>query len=233
MKEYKAVAHIYKFLLKEYGPQGWWPLLDYKDKGYHPGDYSYPVNESQVFEICVGAILTQNTAWTNVEKVLVELSKKRILDPGKLLKTNISIIKKCIYSAGYYNQKARKLIEFSKFYIALKGRAPNRVELLSIWGIGPETADSILLYGFKVPTFVVDNYTKRILISCGYCSDDANYNEIKCFFENNLKKDFKVFQEYHALLVEHAKNYYTSKKNIALCPLAKSIVKTTNKESKK
>lgn len=206
----------YEFL-KEYSPQGWWPLLDLhtakgKDqgtnptktgsiKGYHPGDYSYPKTEKQQFEICIGAILTQNTAWQNVEKALVNLNVAGILSPEAILKTDSSKLAALIKPAGYFNQKAKKLKEFATFFIALNGNAPSREQLLEVWGIGPETADSILLYAYKVPTFVVDAYTRRIF----KYDKSISYDQIKSDFEKSIPQDYKIYQEYHALIVEHAK----------------------------
>lgn len=199
------VKQMYNRLLKKYGPQGWWPLQEHKgvnmtktgsSKGYHPGDFDFPKNERQRFEICVGAILTQNTNWANVEKALTGLGK---VSCSKIIKMDIDELKKRIRPAGYYNQKARKLKEFAEFYNRLK-RKPTREELLSIWGIGPETADSMLLYAWKEPRFVVDAYTKRI-----FGMEGKDYDDVQKHFEKKLPKDHKVYQEYHALIVEHAK----------------------------
>jgi endonuclease-3 related protein len=105
------------------------------------------------------------------------------------------------------------------WFIGLEGSVPAREELLSLKGIGPETADSILLYAFKQPFFVVDSYTRRIVTNLGLVDERADYNEIKSLFEESLPRDFEVYQEYHALLVEHAKRYYQKKGNYAKCPL--------------
>ena len=195
------LKNLYKKLLKEYGYQGWWPLLN---NGYHPKDYEPPLTRNEVFEISVGAILTQNTNWNNVQKALTNLNKKKLLNPEKLIKTNIKLLKECVKPAGYYNQKADYLKNFTKFFQSLN-KTPSRDELLSIKGIGDETADSILLYAYKVPTFVVDAYTKRLFPELG-----DNYNKVKKFFEDNLPKDYKLFQEFHALIVEHAKKMFSS-----------------------
>ncbi|MFH1182219.1 MAG: endonuclease III domain-containing protein [Candidatus Woesearchaeota archaeon] len=199
------IQQVYCKLLKTYGSQGWWPIQG----RYHKGDYSFPRNSAERFEICIGAILTQNTSWKQAEKALLKLK-------GKSAKAIVAVPQKklaeLIKPAGYFNQKARKLKEFAKFYLKLKGRTPSREELLGIWGIGPETADSILLYAYKVPTFVVDAYTKRILESLGLANEKASYDEIKRLFEKNIKSDLKAYQEFHALLVEHAKRYCGKKK---------------------
>ncbi len=225
------MKRIYACLLKEYGPQGWWPLLDlgsvrYRlgDKnygGYHPGEYSYPKTDAQRFEICIGAVLTQNTAWNNVKAALANLKAISALSAKGMAEINEGALKKAIRPAGYYNQKARKLRLFSEFYIKLKGRTPTREELLAVWGIGPETADSILLYAYNKPSFVVDAYTRRIMRNLGLIDRKAGYDDVKALFENALKPDAALFQEYHALLVEHAKRFYRKKSDYRHCPLYK------------
>jgi endonuclease-3 related protein len=226
------IQEIYNWFLNEYGFQGWWPLIDCKGcnptktgsiKGYHPKDYSYPKNEKQRFEISIGAILTQNTAWPNVEKALLNLKKISCIDPKKILSLNNKKLKNAIKPAGYFNQKAKKLKIFSEFYLDLKGKTPSREELLDVWGIGPETADSILLYAYKIPSFVVDAYTKRIFTNLKLIKSDQSYDEIKELVENNLKKDFRLYQEFHALLVEHAKRFYNKKEFYNNCHYAKGF----------
>ena len=180
------IQSFYENLLKEYGHQGWWPLLCCEGcnptktgsvKGYHPKDYSYPKTDNQRFEICIGAILTQNTSWVNVEKALINLKKLKAINAKALLELKDGDLKRAIKPAGYYNQKARKLKEFSTFYLMLKGKTPLREELLGVWGIGPETADSILLYGYKVASFVIDAYTKRIFSNLGF--KENSYDSLK------------------------------------------------------
>ncbi len=214
------IRDLYQKLLRAYGPQGWWPLLNHKGSnptktgsvtGYHSGDYSFPKSQTQQFEICIGAILTQNTAWTNVEKALLNLQKANALDPKKLLGINEDELKEAIKPSGYFNQKARKLREFTEFFLSLQGKTPTRNQLLEVWGVGPETADSILLYAYKVPTFVVDAYTKRIFTHLKLCTEKSAYEEMKQVVEKNIKKDWKIYQEFHALLVEHAKRCYSKK----------------------
>jgi len=228
------LKRIYSILLKKYGFQGWWPLLGCKGtnptktgsvKGYHPKDYSYPKNDNQRFEVCIGAILTQNTSWPQVEKALLNLKGLNALAPQKLKKLNQEKLKQAIKPAGYFNQKARKIKEFTDFYLSLKNRMPTRDELLKLWGIGPETADSILLYAFKMPEFVVDAYTRRVFSKLGFIRKDASYEEIKKLFEKNLPRDSRLYQEYHALIVEHAKKHY-SKKPYGKKDLLLNIVKT-------
>lgn len=210
------IEKMYNSLYKKYGPQGWWPLLELNFKGinptktgsmkgYHPGDYSYPSTEKQKFEICIGAVLTQNTSWVQAEKSLSNLNSAKILNPKSIIKAEHEKLASLIKPAGYFNQKARKLKEFSNFYSGLNGKTPSREQLLNVWGIGEETADSMLLYAFKFPSFVVDSYTKRIFSSIGIISKDARYSEIKSLFESSIKKNLEIYQEYHALIVEHAK----------------------------
>jgi endonuclease-3 related protein len=191
--------------------------------GYHPGEYSYPKTDKQRFEICVGAILTQNTAWSNVAKALINLKKLNAIDARKIKSMSVEKLKAVIKPAGYFNQKAKKLKFFTDFYLGLKGNTPTREQLLSVWGVGKETADSILLYAYKVPSFVVDAYTRRIVINLRLVNQKAGYEEIQELFEKNLRKDYKIFQEYHALLVEHAKRHYGKKEDYANCPLYRKL----------
>jgi endonuclease-3 related protein len=222
---------VYNELLKKYGYQGWWPLLDYNGanptktgsiKGYHPKDYSFPKNDSQRFEICVGAILAQNTSWVNAEKSLNNLFINNFINPDKII-NNFDKIKDFIKPSGYFNIKAGYLINFSRFFLTLKGRVPSREELLIIKGIGMETADSMLLYAYGKPFFVVDAYTKRLVKTLGLINS-SNYEEIRAFFEKNLPNKCELFAEFHSLIVEHAKYYYSKKpygKNDFLANLAK------------
>lgn len=209
---------IYNELFKLYGPQGWWPLLDVKGTNptktgsvncYHPGDFSYPKNNNQIFEICLGAILTQNTAWINVEKALVNLKRANALYIKGMKKLSLGKLKELIKPAGYFNQKSDYIKEFAKFFLV--NSDPTRNELLKVRGIGPETADSILLYAYKKPEFVVDAYTKRIFTHLKIIEEGAPYHNIKEAFESSLPKDVQIYQEYHALIVEHAKKYYQKK----------------------
>ena len=220
------LTKIYGFLLDKYGPQGWWPLLEYEGsnptktgslKNYHPGDYSYPKNDRQRLEICVGAILVQSTAWSNVEKALLNIREMVEFDHESLLGTEEEKLKQAIRPAGYYNQKAKTLLAFSEFYASLEGKTPSREELLGIRGIGKETADSILLYAFGQSTFIVDAYARRIFGNLGLIDANVPYDKIKRFFEENLEPDVALFQEYHALLVEHGKRFYSGDGNE--CPL--------------
>ncbi|AKB18518.1 MULTISPECIES: endonuclease III domain-containing protein [unclassified Methanosarcina] len=230
-----VIRKIYGFLFGSYGPQGWWPLTELQDssgtnptktgsiRGYHPGDYTYPHTESQQFEIICGALLTQNTSWQQVERALINLRQMDSLSPEALLSLDSETLKEAIKPAGYYNQKAMRLKILAEWFLNLKSRMPKRKELLSIKGVGPETADSILLYAFKQPSFVVDAYTRRVLSNLGLAEEKAKYSEIKSLFEENLPEDLAIYQEYHALLVEHAKRYYQKKINYSQCPLLRIV----------
>ena len=219
-KTAEKIVTIYKRLYDLYGPQGWWPLMSHDGtnptktgsvRGYHPENYELPRSEDEIYEIILGAILTQNTAWTSAEQALIKLKKLDVVSPQKLLKIDDDILKEAIRCAGFLNQKAVYLKEITKFFISLKGRTPERKELLTVKGVGNETADSILLYAFKQPEFVVDAYTKRIFSHLGIVKDNANYMDIKKLFESSLPRDTAMYQEYHALIVEHAKHYYKKK----------------------
>lgn len=183
-----------------------------ESKGYHPGKYDYPRTDEERFEICIGAILTQNTAWKNVEKAISNLYEKiGKITPEKILALKQEELAKIIKAAGYYNQKSTYLHHFANYYQRARGTTPTREELLALKGIGKETADSILLYAYQQPTFIIDTYTKRILIKHGYANERSNYDEMQQLFLKQLPKDVNIYQEYHALLVEHAKKHYQKK----------------------
>ena len=217
----------YQTLFKKFGKQKWWPV----NREYHKKNNSDPR-----FEIIVGAILTQNTAWSNVEKALNNLKKENIIDSKKILETDIDFLKETIKPSGFFNQKANRLKNISshihKKYDDNLDDFFNRPikeirnELLSINGIGPETADSILLYAGNKPIFVVDAYTKRI---CKRIPLKTNifYDEIQKYFESNITKNYKkeeitqIYNELHALIVELAKNFCKKKPECERCPLQK------------
>lgn len=221
---YRILLDIYDDLLKEYGLQGWWPFINYNGvntsktgsiTGYHPGLYDFPRNDHEKFEIILGSVLTQNTNWQSVEMALKNLDNISAIDPDVIISTDEDEIKKAIKCSGYYNQKYNYIMNVAEFFISLNGATPKRKELLKVKGVGNETADSILLYAYKKEEFIVDAYTRRIFSYLGYINLKDSYGRIKKFFEKNLK-DYdgdKVifFQEFHALIVEHAKNYYLKK----------------------
>ncbi|MBU2561345.1 MAG: endonuclease [Nanoarchaeota archaeon] len=218
---------IYSVLHKTYGPQGWWPLtpLGSTRTRHHSGR---PRKDAHRFEIMLGAILTQNTAWTNVEKALEQLHKNKLVRHDRILKTKKEKIAGLIRSAGYYNQKAERLAIISKFIkdntlrslMAMDAVGLRRL-LLEVKGIGPETADSIVLYAFEKPSFVIDAYTKRIFSRVGLCAADADYHEMQIMFEQDVRKDVDVYKEYHALIVEHAKRHCRTKPKCEGCPISK------------
>jgi endonuclease III related protein len=211
---------MYSELLEAYGPQGWWPLMTHDGvnptktgsiTGYHPGDYSFPRNDSERFEIYVGAILTQNTAWPNVEKALKALTAAKALNPDAMLTLPESDLAALIRPSGYHNTKARKLKEVATFVLKLGHRVPERTELLAVWGIGPETADSIRLYAYGQPEMVVDAYTRRVLEPLGWIAGKSSYETLKRYCIENLPEDVRTYQEFHALIVEHAKRMKVAK----------------------
>ncbi len=193
-----GIKKIYDILYTAYGPQDWWP-----------GDSR--------LEIIIGAILTQAVSWKNVEKAIGNLKNNGLLDINGLDQIEQDQLAQLIKPSGYYNMKAKKLKSFIRFlkedYNAsldnlAKGKPDNkREELLEIYGIGPETADSILLYAFNKPVFVIDTYTKRIFSRIGYIKANISYQKLQAKIENNLKTDKKLYNEYHALLVKHAKEH--------------------------
>ncbi|MDB4349523.1 endonuclease III domain-containing protein [Omnitrophica bacterium] len=206
----KRLLTIYDRLYKEFGPRGWWPA-------------------DTPFEVIVGAILTQNTAWSNVEKAIRNLKAERLLDPSSLAAVRRDRLARLIRPAGYYNVKAKRLKNFTgilsrEFGNDLKrllglpaGRLRKR--LLDINGIGPETADSILLYAANRPIFVVDAYTKRILSRHKIIGDDATYDQIQSLLMKNLPNRARLFNEYHALFVQLGKEYCRKKPLCRVCPL--------------
>ncbi|MBA2849107.1 endonuclease III domain-containing protein [Thermosulfuriphilus ammonigenes] len=197
MNRSQRLIELYHLLLNHFGPQGWWPA-------------------KTSFEVCVGAILTQNTNWQNVEKAIANLRRQDLLDPEALWRVPTDHLAHLIRPAGYYNLKARRLKNFLEFVMegwqgdleAMFAEGLSlRPRLLAVSGIGPETADSILLYAGHLPIFVVDAYTKRILHRHLLVPEEAGYQEIQDFFMENLPEDVQLYQEYHALLVALGKNF--------------------------
>ena len=194
------IKSVYQKLNKKYGHQGWWPLS--KNSLHSKHHNGPPRNNRDRFEIIVGAILTQNTSWKNVEKAIYNLNKAKVLDSEKIRKIDVNKLAKLILHAGYYNQKAATMKRMADFF--LKNKNPTRQQLLAVKGIGPETADSILLYAYEHPVFVIDAYTKRIFSRLGECDENCKYGELQEIFMG-MPKDVEVFKQYHALIVEHAK----------------------------
>jgi len=221
---------LYETLSKKFGKQNWWPI----DKEYHKKNNSDPR-----FEIIIGAILTQNTAWSNVEKALNNLKSENIIDSKKISDLDIEYLKKMIKPSGFFNQKAKRLKNISShlhnnYHDKIDdffNRSVNEIrkELLSLNGIGPETADSILLYAGNKPVFVVDAYTKRISKRLPL-KTNISYDEIQQYFEKNISKNYskketpEIYNELHALIVELAKNYCKKKPDCKKCPLQKNCM---------
>jgi endonuclease-3 related protein len=189
-------SRMYELLYGRYGPQRWWPGEDR-------------------FEIIVGAILTQNTSWTNAEKALINLKTGGALTPKRIRELPQNDLAILIKPSGYFNSKARKLKSFAQFLDefycdsldCLFSQEPYslRWSLLSVYGIGEETADDILLYAAGLPRFVIDSYTIRILSRLEVISGGSKYDSAQTLFESNLKSDVNLFNEYHALLDRHGK----------------------------
>ena len=208
----KQLTEIYQLLFDRFGPQHWWP------------------GQTQ-FEIVTGAILTQNTNWANVEKAIANLKAADLLTPEKLHQLDVSQLAELIRPAGYYNIKAKRLKNFINWlFDNYDGRLTNlecldtdqlRVELLAVRGIGPETADSILLYALNRLIFVVDAYTARIAFRHQLIEPDADYERLRELFQSNLPQDTQLFNEYHALLVRVGKEFCKPKAKCPGCPLEK------------
>ncbi len=223
------LPRLYEILLKAYGPQGWWPLPSragargFDDRGYHPGDYRPPRSPAGRFEIIMGAVLTQNTAWKNAEMALRRLQGAGVRLPPDVLGRDRRRLAELIRSSGYFNQKERKLRGLARMFHAPGALSlsapPARDLLLAAWGIGEETADSILLYAFGVSSFVVDAYTRRLLGRLGFLSGNELYGEIQRLFHDALPLRPGLFNEYHALIVEHAKTRCRVKPLCGGCPV--------------
>jgi endonuclease III related protein len=223
---------IFQILLKQFGSQGWWPTAPANGKrpAYHSAPLTAGHTESQRFEICIGAILTQNTAWSNVEKALCHLHEKNMMSPQKIAKAPSGILEKMIRSSGYFRQKTKKIKIFSNFLIQkyhgkitplLKQSTEKvRLELLNLFGLGPETVDSMLLYAGGHPIFVVDAYTRRIGNRIGLF-DTEKYEEIQNYFHRTLDHSAVLYNEFHALLVALGKNICKTNPLCPQCPLIK------------
>ncbi|MBN1377216.1 endonuclease [Candidatus Woesearchaeota archaeon] len=209
---------IYEKLYSYYGPQKWWPIIQKK-----------PTKQQKISEIIIGTILTQNTSWKNVEKALNNLNKNHLLSFKNIKKTKTEKLARLIKSSGYYNQKADRLKLIADFYInndlTKLSTEQLRNKLLTLKGVGNETADSILLYAFNRPIFVIDSYTKRIFSRMGFCNNNITYEELQNLFMQNLKKDIILFKEYHALLVKLAKEFCKNKPLCKKCIFSKSCKK--------
>lgn len=204
------ITEIHDRLLSHFGPQNWWPA-------------------ASPFEVMVGAVLTQNTNWQNVERAIANLKRAGVLDPDALHRMDHQALAELIRPAGYFNIKARRL---KNFMAVLAGEFDGRVETMAAWdtdalrevlvstkGIGPETADSILLYALERPVFVIDAYTYRIATRLGLVFEDADYYQLQEMFVDNLPQDVKLYNELHALLVSLGKHFCRPKPKCEPCPL--------------
>lgn len=206
----KGAEKVYEILLEFYGPQRWWPA-------------------DSPFEVIVGAILTQNTNWINVEKAIINLKTRELLTPEGLREVDIDDLAAIIRPSGYFNLKARRLKAFTGFlYEHFNGNLDLmlghnfkalRKDLLEINGIGPETSDSIMLYAGNYPIFVIDSYTIRMFSRMGLIRNNCTYNEAQDFFMGSLDEDARLFNEYHALIVIHGKKHCKKRPLCGACPL--------------
>lgn len=193
---------LYNLLLSEFGPQHWWPA------------------ETE-FEVIVGALLTQQTRWENVEQAIENLKAESLLTPDTLAHADQGVIEECIRCTGFYRQKAERLRLLSQYFsgngtseILKRPVDELRWELLSLKGVGPETADSIILYAAHKPVFVIDAYTKRICECIGVDAGGitGGYETLQKHFEDSLPRDTHLYQEFHALIVMYGKQYCTRKR---------------------
>ncbi|MFC1602568.1 endonuclease III domain-containing protein [Pseudomonadota bacterium] len=200
---------VFQSLLDAYGPQDWWP-------------------GETAFEVMIGAILTQNTAWSNVEKAIGNLKQADIFSETALLDSSHDEVAQLIRPSGYFNIKTDRLKQFCGFLQQQGGEnalreldtLKLRKLLLSVKGVGPETADDMLLYAFQRPVFVIDAYTRRLFSRLGMVTGDESYEVLRAGFELALGPDTELFNEYHALIVCHAKNFCNTKPKCSGCPVA-------------
>lgn len=229
---------LYDRLEESYGYQGWWPLgsragtKGHDAEGYRvSSEVRYRLDERERLEIAVGAILTQNTAWTNAREALAALRRRTSLLPEALEGLPVGELADTIRSSGYFNQKAQKIETLvrhlrnfaargGKATVRRQGRAPARNDLLSLWGIGPETADSILLYAYGEPYFVIDAYARRILTRMGVVPATMHrYEEFQQLFHDSLPRNSEVYGEFHALFVRHGRSFCRKSPRCTDCPL--------------
>ena len=212
--ERTRLLFMYERLFESFGPQGWWP-----------GDTP--------FEMAVGAVLTQNTNWSNVERAIINLKAARALSARAIHDMDNMTLAELIRPAGYFNVKAKRLKSFAGFLLDRYGGSMKRMrrtalvevrlQLLEVHGVGPETADSIILYALQKPVFVIDAYTRRVLSRHGVMDAGEGYETFRGLFEKSLDPDTQMFNEFHALFVAVGKNYCRPKKpRCSECPLQAS-----------
>ncbi len=199
----------YKALKKRFGPQKWWPA-------------------ETSFEMMVGAILTQNVAWANVERAILNLKAMNLLSPEALDGIDAETLAMTIKPAGFFRVKAKRLKNFVAWYVragdlTTRDTAALREELLEINGVGPETADSILLYGLGRLSFVVDQYTYRVLTRHHLAPEESTYDEMKELFESQIPKDVPLYNDFHAQIVRVGKEFCRAKPRCETCPLKRYL----------
>ncbi|NPV00350.1 MAG: hypothetical protein HPY53_03105 [Brevinematales bacterium] len=231
MKPRALLDRTYALLLKHFGPRNWWPIVKNARPHYLPEYLVRQRTPAEIFEIAVGAILTQNTAWGNVVLAIDNLKRAKVLSRRGIAVTPPDALAEMVKPSGYFNQKAKKLKALNLYIdTELKGKLSRLAELpleqareslLSVWGVGKETADSILLYGLGMPVFVVDAYTRRIFSRMGAVDKDAEYDTIRAYFEKYTDNDILLYREFHALIVEQGKDVCKNKPRCELCVLKK------------
>ena len=213
MSKSNQFQHIYDILNSHYGPQHWWPA-------------------DTPFEIMVGAVLVQNTAWINATTAIASLKQAGVMSPAAINETAINDIAALIVSSGYFNIKARRLKALCQWLVEkndidqLKQLPLKelRKELLGVHGIGPETADDILLYALHKPVFVIDAYTRRLFSRLGLIQHDDGYEKLRSCFELALDVDVELYNQYHALIVVHAKDICQKQPQCEICCLAEDCI---------
>jgi len=235
----KSLLNTYEILFDHFGPQGWWPTTPPGElrPSYYPETFRQYLSPEEQWEIVVGAFLTQNTAWHNVELALGNLSAGGMLNLQAMHALPLDELATLIRPSGFFNQKSRRLKQLAAHVVSnADGRIetflarppiPLRRKLLSMPGIGPETADSILLYAARYPLFVVDAYTRRIFGRLGLFDPDLNYAAIQSIFMDHLPREVQLYDEYHALLVRLAVTYCKTKPQCENCCL-KELCKFRN-----
>lgn len=205
------ITSAYSAMLAEYGHRNWWPA-----------DTS--------FEVIVGAILTQSCSWRNVELAIANIKREKLLSPKKLYETDIEKLETLIRPSGYYKQKAKKLISFLQYFkkynfkiseMEKKDAAILREQLLAVWGIGEETADSIICYALNKQMLVVDTYTRRFCFRLGLTNENASYAELQKYLVKILPKDGEYYKDFHAQIVHHSKISCEKKPKCEDCALRK------------
>jgi endonuclease-3 related protein len=208
-------TEIYEILYEAYGRQKWWPVTP--PGGEIPAYTGGPRNELQRFEVAAGAVLTQNTAWRNAARAIENLNRAGALNPERLSTMDARKLAALIRPAGYYNQKAKRLRQLAHFFQS--GEKVTRESLLALNGVGPETADSILLYACGRLKFIIDAYTRRIFSRLGLLDKNATYDAAQAVFQENIPRKTLIYKEFHALIVEHAKRHCRTKPVCEGCAL--------------